>query len=429
MNFGPARWVMEKTMGVTSEREFPAFATETFREWWAARGGAETSRERARRACVERGVAAAGWRGPRVRRRPDRPENRVLPRLLRELQHARRWARPWSACSSSSATRWSSPSRAVPGRRCSPTGCSTTPGATPRRPSPPCRRWSRRDTTRCVRVPPVRWRSARSIPNCSTTTAWTKSRPTPTRRSSTSGSTRIFPSAIRRRGRVSRPVLSRPVSRQKPGTPPAGSRTVQGPGRGHRHRRRRLLFGHLGHLRLEGRPIRRLDGHRRGDVRAHGSGRGDDGPHRVSDLRDADGTRDGLRDSPPAGARNSAGRRLIKGIPAAGPRSRTAQVVSRPGRTSRERALRASPAVRWSRRRPCRSASASGRRRRRGPRPRCSPGRRYGRRGLRSPRLSRSRRPLPQTGWRCRGSSRVGWRLRPPSPPPVRRSPGARRRP
>jgi len=59
MNFGPARWVMEKTMGVTSEREFPAFATETFREWWAARGGAETSRERARRACVERGVAAA----------------------------------------------------------------------------------------------------------------------------------------------------------------------------------------------------------------------------------------------------------------------------------------------------------------------------------------------------------------------------------
>jgi len=59
MNFGPARWVMEKTMGVTSEREFPAFATETFREWWAARGGAETSRERARRARVERGVAAA----------------------------------------------------------------------------------------------------------------------------------------------------------------------------------------------------------------------------------------------------------------------------------------------------------------------------------------------------------------------------------
>jgi len=50
MNFGPARWVMEKTLGVTSEREFPAFATQTFREWWAARGGAATSRENAREA-------------------------------------------------------------------------------------------------------------------------------------------------------------------------------------------------------------------------------------------------------------------------------------------------------------------------------------------------------------------------------------------
>lgn len=40
MNFGPARWAMEKTMGVTKEREFPAFAEQTFREWWAERGGA-----------------------------------------------------------------------------------------------------------------------------------------------------------------------------------------------------------------------------------------------------------------------------------------------------------------------------------------------------------------------------------------------------
>jgi glycerol-3-phosphate dehydrogenase subunit C len=47
MNFGPARWLMEKTMGVTSEREFPAFARETFREWWAHEGGAAGSRERA----------------------------------------------------------------------------------------------------------------------------------------------------------------------------------------------------------------------------------------------------------------------------------------------------------------------------------------------------------------------------------------------
>jgi glycerol-3-phosphate dehydrogenase subunit C len=40
MNFGPARWVMEKTLGVTKEREFPEFATQTFREWWDERGGA-----------------------------------------------------------------------------------------------------------------------------------------------------------------------------------------------------------------------------------------------------------------------------------------------------------------------------------------------------------------------------------------------------
>ena len=55
MNFGPARWVMEQTMGVTSEREFPAFATETFTDWWAAEGGAVGSRERARRARERRG--------------------------------------------------------------------------------------------------------------------------------------------------------------------------------------------------------------------------------------------------------------------------------------------------------------------------------------------------------------------------------------
>ncbi|MEF8781896.1 MAG: anaerobic glycerol-3-phosphate dehydrogenase subunit C [Haloarculaceae archaeon] len=49
MNFGPARWVMEKTLGVTSEREFPAFATETFREWWGKEGGQAGSKERARK--------------------------------------------------------------------------------------------------------------------------------------------------------------------------------------------------------------------------------------------------------------------------------------------------------------------------------------------------------------------------------------------
>lgn len=41
MNFGPARWLMEKALGVTKKREFPEFATKTFREWWAERGGAQ----------------------------------------------------------------------------------------------------------------------------------------------------------------------------------------------------------------------------------------------------------------------------------------------------------------------------------------------------------------------------------------------------
>ncbi|WP_435146321.1 anaerobic glycerol-3-phosphate dehydrogenase subunit C [Halobaculum sp. P14] len=55
-NFGPARWLLEKTMGVTSEREFPSFATETFREWWASKGGADGSRERARENRARRGL-------------------------------------------------------------------------------------------------------------------------------------------------------------------------------------------------------------------------------------------------------------------------------------------------------------------------------------------------------------------------------------
>lgn len=41
MNFGPARWLIEKTLGVTAEREFPEFATQTFEQWWARRGGAQ----------------------------------------------------------------------------------------------------------------------------------------------------------------------------------------------------------------------------------------------------------------------------------------------------------------------------------------------------------------------------------------------------
>ncbi|SFT05519.1 anaerobic glycerol-3-phosphate dehydrogenase subunit C [Halostagnicola kamekurae] len=41
MNFSPVRWLMEKTLGVTKEREFPKFASETFQEWWQNRSGAD----------------------------------------------------------------------------------------------------------------------------------------------------------------------------------------------------------------------------------------------------------------------------------------------------------------------------------------------------------------------------------------------------
>ena len=40
----------EAVLGITSEREVPTFASETFREWWRARGGAAASAERARAA-------------------------------------------------------------------------------------------------------------------------------------------------------------------------------------------------------------------------------------------------------------------------------------------------------------------------------------------------------------------------------------------
>jgi len=46
--------VNEKLLGITAEREFPAFATTTFREWYAKRGGEATSVENARRARRER---------------------------------------------------------------------------------------------------------------------------------------------------------------------------------------------------------------------------------------------------------------------------------------------------------------------------------------------------------------------------------------
>ncbi|WP_254839437.1 anaerobic glycerol-3-phosphate dehydrogenase subunit C [Natronomonas marina] len=37
---GVTQWAGEKLLGITSEREFPDFAEETFREWWRKRGGA-----------------------------------------------------------------------------------------------------------------------------------------------------------------------------------------------------------------------------------------------------------------------------------------------------------------------------------------------------------------------------------------------------
>jgi glycerol-3-phosphate dehydrogenase subunit C len=40
--------VNEKLLGITAEREFPAFATQTFREWWDERGGAQVSSEEKR---------------------------------------------------------------------------------------------------------------------------------------------------------------------------------------------------------------------------------------------------------------------------------------------------------------------------------------------------------------------------------------------
>ena len=38
----------EKLLGITAERDFPAFATQTFREWWAERGGPQVTSEEKR---------------------------------------------------------------------------------------------------------------------------------------------------------------------------------------------------------------------------------------------------------------------------------------------------------------------------------------------------------------------------------------------
>ncbi|MFP9059028.1 anaerobic glycerol-3-phosphate dehydrogenase subunit C [Natrialbaceae archaeon A-chndr2] len=56
MGLGVTRVFNEKVLGITSEREFPDFATETFREWWHKRGGAAASRDRAQAARTSRGI-------------------------------------------------------------------------------------------------------------------------------------------------------------------------------------------------------------------------------------------------------------------------------------------------------------------------------------------------------------------------------------
>ncbi|MFB6113365.1 MAG: anaerobic glycerol-3-phosphate dehydrogenase subunit C [Halodesulfurarchaeum sp.] len=42
------KWVNETVLGVTSERNFPSFATQTFREWWRERGGASVTNDEKR---------------------------------------------------------------------------------------------------------------------------------------------------------------------------------------------------------------------------------------------------------------------------------------------------------------------------------------------------------------------------------------------
>ena len=56
MGLSVTSWFNERVLGITSEREFPEFAEETFRTWWERRGGEAASKERAREARAERGA-------------------------------------------------------------------------------------------------------------------------------------------------------------------------------------------------------------------------------------------------------------------------------------------------------------------------------------------------------------------------------------
>ncbi|WP_226480135.1 anaerobic glycerol-3-phosphate dehydrogenase subunit C [Natrinema amylolyticum] len=57
MGLSATQWLGEKVLGITGERDFPEFATETFREWWTKRGGNATSKKRAQKARAKRGDA------------------------------------------------------------------------------------------------------------------------------------------------------------------------------------------------------------------------------------------------------------------------------------------------------------------------------------------------------------------------------------
>jgi glycerol-3-phosphate dehydrogenase subunit C len=45
MGNSAVRWIADRALGITNEREFPAFATQTFRSWWDERGGAQVQSE------------------------------------------------------------------------------------------------------------------------------------------------------------------------------------------------------------------------------------------------------------------------------------------------------------------------------------------------------------------------------------------------
>ncbi|WP_435154307.1 anaerobic glycerol-3-phosphate dehydrogenase subunit C [Haladaptatus sp. DFWS20] len=59
MGLSVTKFVNEKVMGITGERDFPEFATQTFTEWWAERGGTATSKKRAQEARERRNEATS----------------------------------------------------------------------------------------------------------------------------------------------------------------------------------------------------------------------------------------------------------------------------------------------------------------------------------------------------------------------------------